>query len=70
MKILTFSKEKTDPEFISEKTKIMGKLIVYLFETKDESLIEDSEIERIEIYDKTCFECKDLVNININYLIN
>ena len=32
--------------------------------------IKLTENNYIKIYDKTCFEVKDLVNINIDYLIN
>ncbi len=51
MQVLTFEKEHK-PENISHKTEMIGKLIVYLYETKDTVLLKDTEIERMEIYDK------------------
>ncbi len=53
MKILTIERDDKDiPQNISEKTLKIGKLIEYLFNTKDEELIKESSIDRFEIYDK------------------
>lgn len=53
MKILIFEKDNGKPEYISEKTIKIGKLIEYWVNTKDETLITTPEIDRLEIYDKT-----------------
>lgn len=53
MKILTFNRDDKNPENISEKTEKIGRLIIYLVNTKDENLINHPDIEKIEIYDTT-----------------
>ncbi len=53
MKVLSFLKEDNTPSYWNEVMDKSRKLILYLEATKDENLIKDSEIERIEIYDQT-----------------
>jgi hypothetical protein len=65
MKILTFNKDDSKPANISEKTLKIGKLIEYWVNTKDETLVNVPEIDRIEIYDtiflKIYFSDKSMV---------
>lgn len=51
MKILIIDKDDNLPANISEKTIKIGKLIEYWVKTKDETLVNIPEIDRIEIYD-------------------